>query len=379
MAEAAPSGLDPIVACFRRCCGGAQLSCDPRAVPSDFISSFLESDPSAVVALDCAFDVVAANSRARLLLGMDGQSLPVRAGRFIAGDILDRIESIFAGPGQTQTASFRARLAGAKGQLHVKASRLRDASGRTLGVALAFSGTLWDHCPAPANCVPERVEALGLYAAGMVHEFNNMLSVISGRAGLGLMAHGPAAKNRALENVITAARRAEHITRNLLTYVHRQRPEFVLVDLARPVLDAVALLEVELTASHVEIVRNLDALPAVLCDPVQVSQVCFNLLRNAKDAMPEGGAVVVRLARHGNWAVLSVADNGRGIPPEIRARLFEPFVSHGRSNSLKPSGTGLGLFIAREIVLAHGGEISVESVVARGSTFTVRLPIARQV
>lgn len=369
---------DPIVACFSpgdaadQLCGGFQPSA------SSLVSSLLENDPAAVVALDCAFDVVAANSAARKMLSMADIQLPAPAARFLGSQVLSRIEALFSSPAAVETASFPVEFPNApdNGPLHARASRLADPAGRTIGVTLVFSGTLWDQFALPQACRPERVEALGLYAAGIVHEFNNLLTVISGRAGLGLMAHGPAAKDRALENVMTAARRAEHITKNLLTYVQHLRPDFLLVDLRRPVQDAISLLEIEFTAGRVEIVRAFDELPAVRCDPVQIAQVCFNLLRNARDAMPEGGAVTVTLRKQGPWAVLAIADNGMGIPPEILPRLFEPFVSHGRSTTLKPSGTGLGLFVSREIVLAHGGEIAVESAVARGSTFTVRLPIS---
>ncbi len=367
---------DPVVALFRpydrdHLCSNS----DPAS--ATFISSLLETSASAVAVVDCAFEVVAANSAARRLFSMGEQRLPASAARFFPEECLNKVEDLFSSSSDVQTASFRTALArgGEKTLVNVKADRLKDPAGRTLGVTLAFSATLYDKCAVPGTCMPERIEALGLYTAGVIHEFNNLLSVISGRAGLGLMAIGPKAKNRALENVITASRRAEHITRNLLTYVQHHKPDVLLVDLARPVQDAVSLLEIEFNAAHVEIVRDLHALPCVKCDPVQIAQVCFNLLRNAKDAMPEGGVVTVKLRKYGGGAVLSFTDNGRGIPPETRSRLFEPFVSHGRTGALKPSGTGLGLFVAREIVHAHGGEITVESVVARGSTFSVRLPI----
>ena len=370
---------DPIVACFCAGDGAEQLCGTLPASSSSLMSSLLENNSGAVVALDCAFDVVAANSHARKWLSMQQVQLPAPAARFFGSQALSRLEALFSSPTAVQTASFPVRLPHLpdRGPLHVKASRLTDPAGRTLGVMLAFAGSLYDRGALPLACLPERVETLGLYAAGIVHEFNNLLSVISGRAGLGLMAHGPAGKNRALENVITAARRAEHITKNLLTYVQRLKPDLLLVDLRKPIQDAISLLEIEFTTGHVEIVRKFDELPAVKCDPVQIAQVCFNLLRNAKEAMPEGGAVTVSLKRNGPWAVLAFTDNGMGIPSQTLPRLFEPFVSHGRSAALKPSGTGLGLFISREIVLAHGGQISVESVVARGSTFTLRLPISR--
>jgi len=346
---------------------------------SSFISSILETAHHPTLALDCAFEIVAANSQARALLGLDAAMLPAPAAEFVGADAMERIEEFFPVQCESAATCFTVNVVKGSGPgLPIRATRLIDAAGRTIGVLIVVLGSLWRRSALAEACRPERVELLGLYSAGIVHEFNNLLSVICGRAGLGLMADGPAAKDRALENVVTAARRAEHITKNLLTYVQRREPRMLLVDLRKPVAEAIGLLEIEFAAARVEVVRKLDELPPVMCDPVQVSQVCFNLLRNARDAMPDGGTVTVVLKRCHKWAAFSVSDTGRGIPPEMHGRIFEPFVSCGALQSLKPSGTGLGLFVTREIVLAHGGDISVESAVAKGACFTVRLPLARQ-
>jgi two-component system NtrC family sensor kinase len=105
----------------------------------------------------------------------------------------------------------------------------------------------------------------------------------------------------------------------------------------------------------------------VLCNADQLRQVFLNLTLNAIDAMPQGGTLTVRTIAGSTVAVVEIQDSGIGIPPDIRARLFEPFFTN------KPQGTGLGLSISAHIVTQHGGQIEVESVEGQGSTFRVVL------
>jgi two-component system, cell cycle sensor histidine kinase and response regulator CckA len=379
MAQSLGSSGDSLVGLFESQSGTDYLAGHVDAGSVSIISHLIENAPHSILIVDCGLDAIAANSRAREILAIPDGALPGPAANVLGRAAVDRIERLFSSTANTSTASFRITLdkGGATQDIHAMASRITDAAGRTLGIAVNVAGTLWDS-PRNVACRPERVEALGLYAAGIVHEFNNLIAVISGRAGLGLMAGGPKAKNRALENVLTAARRASHITKNLLTYSQRQEPQFLLADLRLPITEALSLLEMEFAAARVNIERDLDEVPPVTCDPVQISQVCFNILRNAREAMPEGGTIAITFRKSGPWAVVSIADTGRGIPADMQSRIFDPFVSYGSSQSCKPSGTGLGLFISKEIVLAHGGDISIESTVGKGSTFTIRIPLSRK-
>ncbi|MHC4711842.1 MAG: two-component system sensor histidine kinase NtrB [Planctomycetota bacterium] len=339
------------------------------------IESTLELFPYPALLLDRSLLVTALNSRARRILPPEGLALPVPAEAFFPQQALERIGRAFSAPSITSTAYFGTEIAAKQGRVEtrVKAHRLTDLSGRTLGVALFLCGSV-SEAASEEVCHAKRIEALGLYAAGVIHEFNNLLAVIAGRASIGFLAEGPAAKDRALRNVLKAAQRAEHVVKDLLVYVEKREPEFVKADLRAAVLEAISLQAMELANGYVELTHSLDEMPPVTCDPVQISQICFNLIRNAREAMPEGGRLTVTLKRQGNWAVITVSDTGVGIPAELRSQIFEPFVSYGKSCASKSSGTGLGLFVAREIVMAHGGDISVESIIAKGSKFIVRLP-----
>ncbi len=121
-----------------------------------------------------------------------------------------------------------------------------------------------------------------------------------------------------------------------------------------------------------ELVRRYDEVPLVRCLPDELNQVWTNLVHNALQAMQQKGTLTVGLSRDGDEVVVSIGDTGCGIPEEIRARIFDAFFT------TKPAGegTGLGLDIVRKIIDKHHGRIEVDSEVGRGSTFTVRLPIA---
>ena len=132
-----------------------------------------------------------------------------------------------------------------------------------------------------------------------------------------------------------------------------------------------AIGEYQWRMHNVRIIRELDEPASVLADADQIEQVVLNLLSNAVDAMPRGGAVRLRLAATpGGGARLTVADEGHGIPEEIQARIFDPFFSTKEIGK----GTGLGLAISYGIVHDHGGDIVVDSAPGQGAAFTVILP-----
>lgn len=230
----------------------------------------------------------------------------------------------------------------------------------------------------------ERLEAVGLLAAGVAHDFNNVIGVI--------LAYSEAALNRAsgprredIEGVLGAARRATELTRQLLAYGKRQAMHGEVVDPVALVRDLEGLLlrtlgsDVELSVVVSGQVGNIEV------DPSQLEQVVMNLVLNARDALSAGGRIVIGLcevefdaieaARHpgtqpGTHVELSVSDNGVGMDAETQARIFEPFFttkSRGR-------GTGLGLSTVYGVVKQCGGDIRVSSEPGRGSTFKVYWP-----
>ena len=125
----------------------------------------------------------------------------------------------------------------------------------------------------------------------------------------------------------------------------------------------------ELAAARVRVVRELAGdLPPIEGDEAQLRAVALNLVRNSREAMPSGGTLTVRTRQAEGGVELAVADSGGGMPPEVLARIFEPFYT------TKERGTGLGLAYARRVVAEHGGTIHCDSAPDRGTTFTLRLP-----
>jgi CheY-like chemotaxis protein len=231
---------------------------------------------------------------------------------------------------------------------------------------------------------------LGRLAGGIAHDFNNLLQVINGYVELALgelpSAH-PSLDH--LSQVGTAARRATDLVRQLLTFSRRDAFAPRAVDLNELVADLMRML-VRLIGEQVEVVvRPADSLPAISADPVQVRQVLINLCVNARDAMPEGGRILVATAavrlderfcaenglrRAGTYVRMEVSDNGAGIPPEIRERIFEPFFTTKEVGK----GTGLGLATVYGIMQQHEGLIQVDSEVGRGTLVRVFFPGAEQ-
>ena len=221
----------------------------------------------------------------------------------------------------------------------------------------------------------QKMEAVGRLAGGVAHDFNNLLSVILGFAHM-LERRLPYEDRlrRPTDEIVRAAERAAGLTRQLLRFSRKEVPAPRVLDLNRVVRGAVAMLE-RVIGENVELrTRLLDGLAPVRADAGQLEQVIVNLAVNAKDAMPEGGRLLLETApvpsatRPG--VRLTVRDTGCGIVPEVRARLFEPFFTTKEVGK----GTGLGLATVLGIVTEAGGRVEVESEPLRGSSFHIFLP-----
>jgi signal transduction histidine kinase len=225
-----------------------------------------------------------------------------------------------------------------------------------------------------------KLAAVGTFAAGIAHEFNNLLGSMLGYAELGYYAADPDEKNSSLDVVIQACRRGRSITRGLLTFARRQSSHRALADVADTIDEVLTLVDIDLRKARVAVVRQFEPVPPTICDVGQISQVVLNLITNARDAMkPDGGTLTVGLRERHDAIEISVADTGSGIVPEIRDKIFEPFVTtKAAPDGGQTSGTGLGLSVSYGIVHDHGGTIEVESAPGRGTTMTVRLPVVHE-
>jgi PAS domain S-box-containing protein len=218
----------------------------------------------------------------------------------------------------------------------------------------------------------ERLATLGKMVAHISHEIKNPLITIGGFAGqLGRMKGLPADAQRKLTLMHQEVQRLEKFLTDMSTFTRGAPPQKTVGDFLALIREVAELMEdackEQRTVFHL---HPAGAIPAFAFDPGQIRQVLINLFKNALEAMPEGGELTVSTEVQDNYLVLKITDTGHGIPPEQLHHLFTPFFT------TKPGGTGLGLTICQGLITQHQGEISIDSVVSRGTTCTVRLPLA---
>lgn len=218
---------------------------------------------------------------------------------------------------------------------------------------------------------------LGGLLGTTTHEFNNALTTILNYARLGIRHHDQPTRDKALERILSAGTRAAKITASVLSMSRNRSSRFEPLDLHVLVEDVLVLLEREMMKYRVQVEREFAPVPRVSANPGQLQQVLLNLMVNARQAMPEGGRLILRLSHDEptGFVDLMVRDMGSGMPPEVLRRIFEPrFSTKSGPDETGKGGSGLGLTACREIVEAHRGRIRVESAPGKGTAVTVRLP-----
>lgn len=226
----------------------------------------------------------------------------------------------------------------------------------------------------------QKLAALGELVSTTTHEFNNVLMMILNYARMGIRHKDEATRDKALEKILAATQRAAKITSTILAVARNRSGSFEPTSLKQIIEDTLVLLERELTKYRIAVETQLRDVPDVLAMGNQIQQVLLNLLINARQAMPSGGRVLIRLEHDvaGDMVDLVVRDTGCGISADKLTRIFEPFFTtkNGPDETGK-GGTGVGLASCRQIIEAHRGRIRVESTVGKGTQFTIKLPVAR--
>ena len=219
----------------------------------------------------------------------------------------------------------------------------------------------------------DKLSSIGLLAAGVAHEVNTPLAVISTYAQmLAKQVDGDDHKSKLLEKIAKQTFRASEIVNSLLNFSRTSTTEFVEVDLNKVVKETLSLIDHQLQRSSVASRLNLWDGPAVIRgNPGKLQQVFLNLILNARDAMQDGGTLNLRTWTEAGFAHVEVADTGEGISPEHLARIYDPFFTTKGSKK----GTGLGLSITYGIVQEHNGIIEVESTPGIGTRFRLEFPM----
>jgi len=236
----------------------------------------------------------------------------------------------------------------------------------------------------------QKMEGIGQLAAGVAHDFNNILTVIQGHSGLiqmRLPEDDPSAKS--INQVLVAAKRAAALVRQLLIFSRKQVTQFRDIDLNETLANSLAMME-RLTGECIKLDFQPGAnLPAIQADDGMIEQVVMNLSINARDAMPDGGQIRIATAlasvdrpatpldpeeRHGEFVCLTVTDTGCGMDTQVLTRIFEPFFT----TKAPGKGTGLGLATVLSIIRQHKGWLEVESQPGQGTTFKLFFPASQQ-
>jgi PAS domain S-box-containing protein len=347
-----------------------------------FIQSVVESLREGVVVLDRAGSIVAFNRAMEAQTGLAARDV---AGRpffevfpaYRRKILRAPLEQLLLGEteGFTLEAVERERAGGGRAVENLKGSLLRHL-GEPAGVVLLVQDITEQVALERGARQSEKLAALGTMAAGLAHELNNPIGIISSRVEIMLLdaeaqpVHGQLAED--LRVLHRHAQRVARIAHGLLSFSRQSSERHGPLDLNHLVEETLLLVERAIAKQGVKVTRRLAPdLPPLWGDGNTLQQVVLNLLTNARDAVDGGGEITVETSRAAgdpDAVRLVVRDTGSGIPPEALPRIFDPFFT------TKAEGTGLGLSVSYGIVRDHHGTVDVESRQGEGTTFTLTFP-----
>lgn len=223
----------------------------------------------------------------------------------------------------------------------------------------------------------QKLTALGELVGTTTHEFNNVLTTIINYAKLGIRHKDAETRDKAFDKILLSANRAAKITATVLGLARNRKAGQEATNLVELVENTLLLLEREMNKYRVTMDKNFQTIPEAYVNGNQIQQILLNLLINARQAMPNGGRVMLKLAydSENDMIDMVVRDNGCGIPADKLPRIFDSFyTTKSGPDASGKGGTGLGLSMCRDIIEAHHGRIRVDSTVGKGTAFTLKLP-----
>jgi two-component system, NtrC family, sensor kinase len=343
----------------------------------DFSENIVESLNIGVLAVDLTGIVESWNTRMEQLFAVTrteavGRRLDSLLPPELAAEILTR------GDEEQVTGIYKQRLhhQGKSLTLNVSITPLVSKSGERIGRLLLFDDVTQRERMEEQMTQTEKLTSLGLLAAGVAHEVNTPLAVISNYIQM-LAKQMPEEDPRhaIIEKIVKQTFRASEIVNNLLNFSRTGAGELANVDVNKVVEETLSLVAHPLKTSQIQVVKNLgDSLPSVRGSANKLQQVFLNLFLNARDAMPSGGMLEVKTVAHNGSVEIEIVDTGAGIPREHIHKIFDPFFTTKASGR----GTGLGLSVSYGIIKEHSGKIDVRSTPGKGTSFHVEFPAVRK-
>ncbi|MBZ5700115.1 MAG: PAS domain S-box protein [Acidobacteriia bacterium] len=344
----------------------------------DFSENIVESLNVGVLAVDLDGAVESWNTQLERLIGVPRHEAVGRKLEEVLPS--DLVAEIAARAGDERVSSlykFRMRSRGERNLVvNVSIAPLVGKSGDRIGRLILVDDITHRIRLEEQLVQTEKLTSLGLLAAGVAHEVNTPLAVISNYIQM-LAKQLPSGdpRHQLIDKVVKQTFRASEIVNNLLNFSRTGAAEFTEVDLNAVVEETLSLVAHPFKTAHVQVMRNLQQeLPPVRGSNNKLQQVFLNLFMNARDAMPSGGMVEVRTASNNGSVEIEITDTGAGIPRENLHRIFDPFFTTKSSGR----GTGLGLSVSYGIIQEHAGKIDVRSTQGKGTSFRLEFPSARK-
>jgi two-component system NtrC family sensor kinase len=350
----------------------------------DFNENIVESINVGVLAVDLEDRIESWNSQMEVMYALPRwQSLTRSLGEVFPAPFVEEFCRVRQSPGIHNLYKFRLNTpAGESRTVNVAIAPLVTKSFTVIG-RLIIMDDITERVELEAQLSQaDKLSSIGLLAAGVAHEVNTPLAVISSYAQmLSKQLQGDPQKSALMEKITRQTFRASEIVNNLLNFSRTSGTEFSEVDMNRIILDTLALLEHQFKTAQIRVQDELSReLPRIHGNSGRLQQVFLNLFLNARDAMPHGGTLRVATSNGDGVSVL-VSDTGTGIAQEHIRRIYDPFFTTKASpeQAQQSRGTGLGLSVTYGIIQEHAGKIRVESVPGAGTRFYLDFPLTRKV
>jgi PAS domain S-box-containing protein len=251
---------------------------------------------------------------------------------------------------------------------------MRDEKGKVIGVMSIVRDINTMKRLEDGLVQSEKMAAIGQFSAGIAHQLNTPLATTLTYAQMTIadIENNSVNKETLLKRITVIehqSQRARELIRRLLAFSRPHKTKLVPVDINQVIEDSLSVLETELAKSKIKVTKELETSAIVMGDVYQLQGVVVNIVINAREAMAQGGTITIKTIEIPRFIKIRFEDTGEGIPEADISQIFDPFFTN------KAGGTGLGLFMCRNVIYHHNGFIDVESDPAKGTTFTITLPL----